>query len=209
MNEARRKTFRIPEILTTVLILVFIFWLAPIIVRKIKTFALFAMCRSNLRDLGIAMQKYTDDYDGLYPTPQKWCDLLVEHTSINKEKFVCHEAGVDDGLFMTDTPIDEANFPAEVDFRFEHNDVEGQHLYAYSVQWNYFAMNPNAKSNSPPDMVLLFETSHGWNQYGGPELASVKNHLQSLGYQGCNVLFNDGSVRFIRPKNLKKLKFIE
>ena len=205
MNKTKRKTLRIPELLTIVLILVFILWLVPNIIRKIKSFAPFAMCQSNLRDLGIAMQKYADDFGGLYPTPQKWCDLLVEHTGINKEKFYCQEA--EDGYFMTDTPIDEANFPAEAEFRFEHNDVEGQHLYAYSVQWSYYAVNPNAKPNSSPDMVLLFETSHGWNQYGRSELVSVKNHLQYLRDEGCNVLFNDGSVKFVKPKNLKKLKW--
>ncbi|MHC4462889.1 MAG: hypothetical protein ACYS30_15890 [Planctomycetota bacterium] len=30
-----------------------------------------------------------------------------------------------------------------------------------------YAINPNCKFNSPKDMVLLFETKSGWNQFGG------------------------------------------
>ena len=67
----------------------------------------------------------------------------------------------------------------------------------------HYAMNPNCEPNSPPDMVLLFETKGGWNQFGGPEILTTENH----GGKGCNVLFNDGSVRFVRTKELVKLKW--
>ncbi len=59
---------------------------------------------------------------------------------------------------------------------------------------NYYAMNPNCKPDSPPDMVLLFETKAGWNQQGGPELFTFDNHDPR---GGC-VLLNDGTVKFIR-----------
>jgi hypothetical protein len=59
-----------------------------------------------------------------------------------------------------------------------------------------YAMNPNCKYDSPPDMVLLFETKAGWNQHGGPELFTFDNHDPK---GGC-VLLNDGTVKFIRTK---------
>lgn len=58
----------------------------------------------------------------------------------------------------------------------------------------HYAMNPNCKLDSPPDIVLLFETKVGWNQYGGPELFTFDNHDPR---GGC-VLRNDGTVKFIR-----------
>lgn len=58
----------------------------------------------------------------------------------------------------------------------------------------HYAMNSNCKLDSPPDMVLLFETKGGWNQYGGPELFTFDNHDPR---GGC-VLLNDGTVKFIR-----------
>ena len=66
-----------------------------------------------------------------------------------------------------------------------------------------YAMNPNAGLNSPPDMVLLFETKGGWNQFGGPELLTVDNHDGD----GCNILFNDFLVKFVKTEQLGHLKW--
>ena len=71
----------------------------------------------------------------------------------------------------------------------------------------HYAMNKNVenfiKRDIPPDMVVLFETHPGWNQVGGPEMLTTENHQG----QGCNVLFADNSVRFIKTRNLNQLKW--
>lgn len=66
-----------------------------------------------------------------------------------------------------------------------------------------YALNPDCKADSPPDAVLLFETKGGWNQAGGPEILTTDNH----GGKGCNILFNDGSVKFIPSDQLNRLKW--
>lgn len=66
-----------------------------------------------------------------------------------------------------------------------------------------YAMNPNCNPNSPKDVVLLFETKGGWNQFGGPELLTTENHEG----KGCNILFKNGTVRFIKSEQLAKLKW--
>ena len=70
-----------------------------------------------------------------------------------------------------------------------------------------YAMNKNvwnfSKRDTPPDMVVLFETHPGWNQIGGPEILTTHNHQGD----GCNVLFVDNHVEFIKTKDLKKLKW--
>ncbi len=71
----------------------------------------------------------------------------------------------------------------------------------------HYAMNKNLENfdtaNAPPDMVAFFETKPGWNQAGGPELLTTENHQG----QGCNVLFIDNHVQFIKTKDLKNLKW--
>jgi prepilin-type processing-associated H-X9-DG protein len=67
----------------------------------------------------------------------------------------------------------------------------------------HYAINPNCKPRSPDDTVLLFETKGGWNQFGGPDTLTTENHNG----KGCNVLFNDGSVRFVKTGKLDKLKW--
>ena len=70
-----------------------------------------------------------------------------------------------------------------------------------------YAMNKNvwnfSKRDTPPDMVVLFETHPGWNQVGGPEMLTTDNHQG----EGCNVLFADNSVRFIKTRDIDKLKW--
>ncbi|MBA7674669.1 hypothetical protein ES703_82890 [subsurface metagenome] len=67
----------------------------------------------------------------------------------------------------------------------------------------HYAINPNCKPNSPADMVLLFETKGGWNQFGGPEILTTENHKG----KGCNILFNNGRVEFVKPERLGELKW--
>jgi len=64
-----------------------------------------------------------------------------------------------------------------------------------------YAMNENVAelgTSAPPDMVLLFETHPGWNQVGGPEILTTENHQDD----GCNVLFVDGHVEFVKKNAL-------
>ena len=67
----------------------------------------------------------------------------------------------------------------------------------------HYAMNPNCEPNSPEDVVLLFETKEGWNQFGGVEIITFENHKG----KGCNVLFNNGRVKFVMPKEVGKMKW--
>ena len=69
-----------------------------------------------------------------------------------------------------------------------------------------YAMNKNVEKlgvNAPPDMVLLFDDGPGWNQCGGPELITAENHKGD----GCNVLFVDGHVEFVKTEDISKLKW--
>lgn len=94
------------------------------------------------------------------------------------------------------------------DLLIEHAEVVKQEFRCPATQdgpCNY-AMNKNIERlgvNAPPNMVLLFETSPGWNQSGGPEILSTENHHG----KGCNVLFNDLHVRFVKTEDLNNLKW--
>jgi prepilin-type processing-associated H-X9-DG protein len=55
----------------------------------------------------------------------------------------------------------------------------------------------------PPDLVLLFESKPDWNKAGGPEILTTENHEG----KGCNVLYADGHVEFIRPDKISELKW--
>lgn len=66
----------------------------------------------------------------------------------------------------------------------------------------HYALNVSS-SDSHPRLVVLFETKAGWNQVGGPELLTTDNHNG----KGCNVLFNDLTVEFVKTEELANLKW--
>ena len=126
------------------------------------------ICASNMMKIGEALRLYSSVFENQYPTPDKWCDALVEHTDIDrtgagKKVFCCPGTG-----------------------------------------WRaHYGINPNCTPESPPDTVLIVDTQGGWNQFGGPQMLSLDNHYR----QGSNILFNDGHVEFVKPKDIEKLKW--
>jgi hypothetical protein len=137
--------------------------------QPVKQIPPLLICGTNLSSLAKAMLIYAGEFNGKYPTADKWSEVLLERNKEIKEKvFVCPGAS-------------------------KLGNKERCH----------YAMNPNCEPNSPADTVLLFETDGGWNVYGGPELLSIKNHNDI----GCSILFNDGSVEFVRKDKLQDLKW--
>ena len=134
---------------------------------RVRQISFRMVCGTNLSGLGKAMLIYTNDNDDKFPTPAKWCDLLIEHCEVSEKTLRCKGA-----------PEGPCNY----------------------------AMNKNIEelgTDAPSDMVLLFETNPGWNQAGGPEILTTDNHNG----EGCNVLFVDSHVEWVKTKDLKYLKW--
>lgn len=201
---SKRRALTLNSLLVIILLIMLILFGAHLILSKIQRDVHVILCQKNMRNLGIAMHQYAADNNVLYPTPSKWCDLLVEKTGIRKSKFCCTTTG--DSTITTDTPIDDTNMPVQVKYIGDHNDLEGHKKYTYDIAWSHYALNPNAEPNSAPNVVLLFETADGWNQFGGPDLCSTQNHA-AYGKIGCNILFNDGRAKFVKPKDISLLNW--
>ncbi len=105
----------------------------------------------------------------------------------------------------------EGKFPASAqwcDLLIENAEVARESFRCRGVQEgpSNYAMNKYAKelgTDSPPDMVLLFETHPGWNQVGEADILTTENHQGD----GCNVLFVDGHVEFVKPAGLSRLRW--
>ena len=149
-----------------------------ILTPQIQAIDLRMRCAANLKNQWYRLRFYNNLHEALrrndlsirnqmiYPTPSRWCDDILS------------PCPVWDGTRARKWGTEEHICPSA---------GEGK---------NHYAMNPNCEPNSPPDMVLLFETKAGWNQHGGPELFTFDNHDPK---GGC-VLLNDGTVKFIRTK---------
>ena len=80
----------IPAVMTLILPLVLAIILPAL--SKAREAAQCAVCRSNLSALSLAMIIYMDDYDDRVPTPEQWCDLLIQKADVSPKCFQCPEA---------------------------------------------------------------------------------------------------------------------
>jgi len=135
-------------------------------------------CGKKMSVLGKAMRLYANDNNDTFPTPTKWCDLLTVY--LQEDRF----------QWEKDRP------PEFVCPMSDVNDRES----SYAFNKNLIDKKP---IEVPPDTVLLFESRPGWNQVGGPEILTTENHK----WKGCNILFNDGRVEFVRTERLGELKW--
>ena len=153
---------------------------------QIRPFKLRCHCALNLERLqgaGPLWQKKAHKY----PASDRWCDAVVEALG---KRAVAHERIV--RLFRC-PGISGYTQGEDSGRRLGEPDVTDQTLHPWE---SHYAMNATCTRDSPPDMVLLFEASSGWNQHGGPELFAFDQHKPR---GGC-VLLNDGTVTFIRTE---------
>jgi hypothetical protein len=158
---------------------------------QIEPFELRIQCAANLRNLWYRLRlnykaKKTSPLTQAgssgkteisYPVPTDWCDAIVRACRTIKRPY----------QYTTKMQNQEIIKPFI---------CPGTGEGKYHLANGNYAMNPNCKYDSPPDMVLLFETKTGWNQHSWPELFTFDNHDPK---GGC-VLLNDGTVKFIRTK---------
>lgn len=199
------KGFTSTEILVTIIIIMCVLVFSMFFLKRAKKRSDMILYLNDLKLLYKAIQNYAQDFDHQYPTPNKWCDLLVDHAEIPEGTFHAFASGDPQG-YVTIDPNDKPIYPVKVELVREYNDTEGKHWYEYFIRWSHYAINSDANLNSSPSTVLLFETKGGWNQFGGSEILSIDNHL-SEGRKGCTVLFNDGHVEFVKPKDIAKLNW--
>ena len=143
---------------------------------EIRQFALRLQCAFNLLYLHEELLWFSRSMKA-YPVPIGWGEMLVVNKFAGKKQSISISEKEMRDLFVCP---------------------------GAGIGKGHYAINPNCEPNSPPDMVLLFETKAGWNQHGGPELFTFDNHDPK---GGC-VLLNDGTVKFIRTKEeLKQLQW--
>ncbi|MHC4255623.1 MAG: hypothetical protein ACYSUL_08420, partial [Planctomycetota bacterium] len=133
-------------------------------------------CQLVLASLGKGLLSYSIDNNDKYPTADRWCDSYLEYLS-KRGKSIEHYK-----KFLVCPSVKEED------------------LWFCSCS---YAINPNCEPNSPDNVVLLFESSGVWNQYGCAELLNFDNHNG----KGCNILFNNRSVKFITPEEVDELNW--
>jgi prepilin-type processing-associated H-X9-DG protein len=136
-------------------------------------------CATNLKTLSLAMYEYTTDYDGQYPTPEQWCDLLIQETSVSSEVFRCPLAPEGSFSYVVNKELkgirlSQVKHPEQCVIFFEAD------------------LGKNA-AGGPDDLVLRhFEKI---------------DFIDGEGRSGCNIGFADGHVEFATEDRIAELQW--
>ena len=172
------------------------------------------VCGTNVSSLGKAMQIYANDYDDQYPTADKWCDLLIAYLEVSPKQFVCPLSDVIEGessYAMNKNVVGKkvSEIPEDVVLLFETNlgkNPAGRQELLGNRDW-YKELSSRG-DRWDLKWIKKYRSSEKvykqrWNQVGGPEILTTENHKG----KGCNVLFNNGRVEFVKPEQLGELKW--
>ncbi len=163
------------------------------------------LCQNKLDGLGKAFSLYAHDNDGKYPTADKWCDLLIKYADVIPRQFICISSDAIRGessyaLNKNIVGMKVSDVPSDVVLLFETNfgkDPNGRQEQL--ADRDYYRHIYGSGTHSSSEKVYRLR----WNQCGGPEIITFNNHVG----KGCNVLFNDGNVEFIRARDIGKLRW--
>ena len=171
----------------------------------------WVMCATNISGLGKAIYLYRSDYDGQYPTSDNWCDLLVMNYEVRLESLVCKgsDAKIGESSYALNKNIagkNSSEIPEDTVILFETNlgkNPIGRDGTLGDRQWykslSSLGNRDDLKKHKHSEKVYKLR----WNQVGGPEMLTTDNHKGI----GCNVLFNDMHVEFVKAERLSELKW--
>jgi len=122
------------------------------------------------------------------------CATNLKHIGAAMQKYQEENDGeLPMGAEWCDLLVADSNLKKDV-FRCRRA-VEGPSTYAM----NEGALRANGEL--PDDMVVVFESGPSWNQVEGLEDVNLENHYE----EGCNVLFADGHVEFVKVEDVNDL----
>jgi len=159
-------------------------------------------CLVNLSGLVKAMIVYASDNDDEFPSPDKWCDLLIGEGFAYYKQFVCpaSDAVVGESSYALNKNVTGkkiSSLPADMVVLFETNfGKEPGGRKGLLKERQCFESVPY---RNPGTKVYKLR----WNQVGGPEILTTGNHKG----KGCNVAFVDMHVEFVKTSALGELKW--
>lgn len=206
----KRRGFTLIELLVVIAIIAILAAILFPVFARAREAARATSCRSNLKQLGTAMQMYVQDYDQTYPsswygtaygpnTGYTWRIASLPYIK-NVQVFYCPSAPASSKTWD--------GSPA-----FTPNEWNLHSSYGYNqIHWDSTSPNllnpPSGRAEavitSPAETILLAEKQDAIDQiafqpdtvytYGNAEPLASRRHSE-----GSNFLFGDGHVKWLKP----------
>jgi peroxiredoxin Q/BCP len=151
-------------------------------------------CGVHMSALGKAILVYANDNSNRFPTPDKWCDLLIDNADAVPKIFICPQSDAAYGessyainINLSGKKIDEVPVDTVMVFETDLGKEQGKRKELVSSRAFFKFLNLSETEGK--------QKVYGgrWNQVGGPKDVALKRHKRIT---GSNVLFVDGHVEF-------------
>jgi prepilin-type N-terminal cleavage/methylation domain-containing protein/prepilin-type processing-associated H-X9-DG protein len=196
-----RRGFTLIELLVVIAIIAILAAILFPVFAKARENARRASCQSNMKQIGLGIMQYTQDYDEMYPrrifnqgAPSGfqpiWAQVIQPYIK-SAQLFQCPSNGNAKSHF-TQTAQNNGQYPAIA------------RSYAYNARFGNDDGNPTAGLSdvqSPAGKIIVSEIyGTDWNDYGSPWWGSGNWDVGFAGHLStANYLFADGHVKSLRP----------
>jgi prepilin-type N-terminal cleavage/methylation domain-containing protein/prepilin-type processing-associated H-X9-DG protein len=199
----RARAFTLVELLVVIVIIAVLASILFPVFARARLQSKTTVCLSNLRQLGVVMQSYAEDYNDRLPVGNDvfWGDLYSLPTDDTRLLYTYLEDRVPQALW---------NCPADVGFRWWMDEefvlrdyipstyrTRGQSYdYNLLMVWNPYTgrVDPLAVGSvrNPGSIALLKDAHFMWHNNNSPRLPLLRNPADPGGW---NVLYLDGHIR--------------
>jgi prepilin-type N-terminal cleavage/methylation domain-containing protein/prepilin-type processing-associated H-X9-DG protein len=194
MRMRRRKGFTLIELLVVIAIISILASMIFPVYSRARENARRASCMSNMRQFGIAIQMYTQDYDAKYPGSYKG---VLDTTSMVKWSEILQPHIKSRQIFRCPTEVATVDDPYAYNGIFINNEPQGLGAADYAVS--------ESAVPDPTRTIMVVDGEKFFVPPPIPATAAVDDNLNIVSkrhLEGANVLWADGHVKWNRKDYL-------
>jgi prepilin-type N-terminal cleavage/methylation domain-containing protein/prepilin-type processing-associated H-X9-DG protein len=215
-NQIGKKGFTLIELLVVIAIIAILASILFPVFARARENARRASCMSNLKQVGLGLMQYTQDYDEKYPQNAWYPTAINNNSAMPSGKFKVYFGSMDHfvtwmdlimpytkslQIFVCPSARFDQEFPS-----YGYSDALGgfnRGSYDGTNDWNILAPMSQAEVTRPAETVMLLDMNKEYSFYTGPNTvrsyapyassrAIVAPHLE-----GTSVSYADGHVKWV------------